>query len=221
MNCAGGTGWNSARSLSRVLAVDAREQAPVAPFGRTGRGEGAAHHRAFDFELQQGRQARRRRSSPSGAPSACGSDRAEQVQACCAGSRAMRRRVSDDRSTPARSAGTALRPGRPPATRAGARPRHTARRPPACEAGRCGAAARASSTNAGNGASSTVRKPCTTSASCSSSALSICGQASSRTCAIACGSSLPMSCAVCRSIIGWVLTALVRRSSAAPSSRKA
>ena len=37
--------------LLACAAVNAREQAPVAPFGRTGGGEGAAHHRAFNFEL--------------------------------------------------------------------------------------------------------------------------------------------------------------------------
>jgi hypothetical protein len=43
-------------------AVDAREQAAVAPFGRVRGGEGAAHHRAFGFELQQ-------RGSTASAPS--------------------------------------------------------------------------------------------------------------------------------------------------------
>ena len=37
-------------------AVDARQQAPVAPFVCTGGGQRAAHHRALRFELQQGGQ---------------------------------------------------------------------------------------------------------------------------------------------------------------------
>jgi hypothetical protein len=37
-------------------AVYARQQAPVAPFGRVRGVEAAAHHRAFGFKLQQRRQ---------------------------------------------------------------------------------------------------------------------------------------------------------------------
>ena len=46
-----------AQLVARV-AVHARQQAAVAPLGGACGGERAAHHRAFGFELQQGRQHR-------------------------------------------------------------------------------------------------------------------------------------------------------------------
>ena len=190
-----------AQLVARV-AVDAREQAAVAPFGGAGGGEGAAHHRAFDFELQQARQHRvaahaQRRGQRRG------SDRPEQFQPAAqdlaqgvVGRGPCRRR-------PARSAATALRPGTPPATRAGAPPRRSSVPPAATCSARDAALLRERLDELRERAlRRRVRKPCTTSASCSSSALPISGQASSRTCAIACGSSRPMSCAVCRSISG-------------------
>ena len=136
-------------------AVDAREQAPVAPFGRTGGGEGAAHHRAFGFELQQGgqhgiaAQAQRRAQC-------LGSDRAEQLQAAA---QDLAQRFVGRGPLGARPAlwrATALRPGTPPATHAGALPRRqsVARPPPAAVrlTRRCCASA---SANSGHGASST------------------------------------------------------------------
>ena len=110
MNCAGGTGWNLGAQLVARAAVDAREQAPVAPFGRAGGGEGAAHHRAFGFELQQGGQhgvaahAQRRAQR-------LGGDRAEQLQASAQDlAQGVVGRGPFARRRP-RWPGTALRPG--------------------------------------------------------------------------------------------------------------
>ena len=69
--------------------------------------------------------------------------------------------------------------------------------------------------------SSSVRKPEVSRASCSSSAFSISGQASSRTRSIAAVSSAPRSSAEEGSKARRVYTAWVRRSSAGASSRKA
>jgi hypothetical protein len=68
-----------AQPVARV-AVHAREQAPVAPFGCARRGERAAHRAAFGLELQQRRQ-HGVGGRPSGAPSAAAVTGPEQIEA--------------------------------------------------------------------------------------------------------------------------------------------
>ena len=121
-----------------------------------------------------------------------------------------------------RSPGRACAPARAPGTAASARRRSTG-----CACGACSSATRLCRASSANQppqpgfacASSAVRKPSHTRASCNSSALAASGQASACTRAIASGSRRPISAAASGASQRRAITAWVRRSSSGASSR--
>ena len=182
------------------VAVDADQQAPLAPLFLASAAESATHDGTLSLEGEEPRadltdrqvdHARQRRFR----------HRVPRARGDCAGSQpAPRVRHSSRARTPR----TARR-----------RPRARRERRPAARP----AAARAATSTARSQAA--VRNPCTTSASCSSSWLPISGQASVFTRAMASGSRRPRSAASLGSRFRSIVMERVRRPSASPSSRNA
>ena len=181
------TGSISARRRLIGVAVDAREQPPVAPLLVVDAGqEAAAQDRAVGFQRDQ-RGARRPRLESERRRKRCRRDRAEPLEPAAQDldQRLLARpRLSRPRRPAARSPARAAPRARARGTGSAARPESRASRAALASARRACRRASASSQSLQSGAacaSASVRQPSHSSASCSSSALIGSGQASART----------------------------------------